>query len=88
MSSRRTPVSVLNAARALCPRCGAHARSTGQPCKNVVAPGRTRCRLHGVATPRGRESPHYKHGRFSVVRPLSFDEWLAQRERKRKQGGY
>lgn len=33
--------------------CGAKKRSTGEPCRNIPAKGRTRCRLHGGATPRG-----------------------------------
>ena len=27
--------------------CGAHARSTGEPCKNAPVTGSTRCRMHG-----------------------------------------
>ena len=44
--------------------CGARTRS-GAPCKRPPAKGRTRCRLHGGASPRGLASPHTKHGRFS-----------------------
>lgn len=35
------------------PRCGAHARSTGESCRNPVKAGFKRCRLHG-ATPKGK----------------------------------
>lgn len=27
--------------------CGAHARTTGQPCQNAPVTGSTRCRMHG-----------------------------------------
>lgn len=32
------------------PRCGAHARSTGEPCRRFPLKGKTRCRLHGGAS--------------------------------------
>ncbi|RWB87423.1 hypothetical protein [Mesorhizobium sp.] len=35
------------------PRCGAHARSTGEPCQKPAKTGSTRCRIHGAATPKG-----------------------------------
>jgi len=44
--------------------CGAKTRS-GKPCAKPPCAGRTRCRLHGGATPVGMASPHYKHGRKS-----------------------
>lgn len=47
-------------------KCGAKTRA-GTPCQRAPLAGRTRCRLHGGATPRGRESPHYKHGRRSTA---------------------
>ena len=28
-------------------RCGAHARTTGQPCRAPRVPGKRRCRMHG-----------------------------------------
>jgi hypothetical protein len=34
------------------PRCGALARSTGEPCRNPAKAGYTRCRFHGT-TPKG-----------------------------------
>jgi hypothetical protein len=43
----------VNARKHLIPRCGAKAKSTGQPCKRIPAPGRKRCLFHGGATPRG-----------------------------------
>lgn len=43
----------FNAERHLHPICGAMAKSTGEPCRQIPAKGRTRCKLHGGATPRG-----------------------------------
>lgn len=44
--------------------CGAKTRN-GETCKNPPVTGRTRCRMHGGATPRGIASPHFKTGRYS-----------------------
>ena len=43
-------------------RCGARTRS-GLACLAYPVAGRTRCRMHGGASPRGVSSPHYRHGR-------------------------
>lgn len=43
--------------------CGAKTRA-GTPCRRFPLAGRTRCRLHGGATPRGADSPHFIHGRY------------------------
>jgi hypothetical protein len=48
--------------------CGAATR-TGAPCQRSPVPGRTRCKLHGGATPRGTASPNYKNGRWSHLLP-------------------
>ena len=48
--------------------CGAKTRQ-GNPCQRSPARGRTRCRLHGGATPRGRASPHFKTGKYSSLLP-------------------
>jgi glucans biosynthesis protein len=42
------------------PRCGAHARTTGQPCKAPAIRGKVRCRMHG-----GRAGRKPIHGRYS-----------------------
>lgn len=34
--------------------CGAHCRTTGQPCKNAPVTDATRCRMHGGKTPRAQ----------------------------------
>jgi hypothetical protein len=44
--------------------CGAKTRG-GAPCRRPPLEGRTRCRLHGGATPAGVASPHFRHGRRS-----------------------
>lgn len=49
-------------------RCGAKTRS-GAPCKRAPAAGRTRCRMHGGATPVGPALPQFKHGRYSKYLP-------------------
>lgn len=47
------------------PRCGAHCRTTGSPCKGpAMANGR--CRMHGgrsTGAPAGSANPSYRHGR-------------------------
>lgn len=47
-------------------QCGARTRS-GEPCRQAAGwgtdhPGVGRCKLHGGATPRGVDSPHFRHG--------------------------
>ncbi|MEA3401317.1 MAG: HGGxSTG domain-containing protein [Armatimonadota bacterium] len=49
--------------------CGAKTRR-GTPCKQPAGwgtdhPGEGRCKLHGGASPRGRDHPSFKHGRWS-----------------------
>jgi hypothetical protein len=39
--------------------CGARRRN-GEPCRRLLLAGRTRCRLHGGATPGGVASPHFR----------------------------
>ena len=59
------PMSKARAALALHPRCGAHARTTGEPCK-LPAMANGRCRLHGglsPGAPRGKRNGAYRHGR-------------------------
>jgi hypothetical protein len=41
--------------REIMPKCGAKCRQTGAPCTNPVAEPGKRCRLHGGATPRGKD---------------------------------
>jgi glucans biosynthesis protein len=44
-------------------RCGAKARSTGEPCRRWASIGSARCRLHGGAAGSGRP---IVHGKYSV----------------------
>lgn len=50
------------------PTCGAKTRAGGV-CQRPPARGRTRCRLHGGATPRGLASPHYRGRGYSKDLP-------------------
>jgi histone H3/H4 len=45
--------------------CGAKTRGGGK-CKKPAMPN-GRCKLHGGKTPRGTDSVHFKHGRYSTV---------------------
>lgn len=49
-------------------KCGAKTRN-GTPCQKPPLIGRKRCKLHGGATPRGVDSPHYLHGKYSRYLP-------------------
>lgn len=42
-------------------RCGAKKRN-GDTCQSWAVGGRSRCRMHGGATPKGPDSPHWRHG--------------------------
>lgn len=49
-------------------KCGAKAKSTGEPCRGqAMANGR--CRLHGGATPPGQGLRNVQHGRYSKNLP-------------------
>lgn len=52
------------------PRCGAHARTTGNPCK-APAMANGRCRMHGgksTGAPTGKANGNYKHGKQTQER--------------------
>lgn len=62
-TARATPSSA-------CVVCGAKLRrKPGQFCKRFAVPGRRRCLYHGGRTPRGADSPHFKHGLYSRALP-------------------
>lgn len=44
--------------------CGAKTRS-GDPCQNPPVNGSKRCRMHGGTSPKGKNSPNYRHGLYS-----------------------
>jgi hypothetical protein len=57
-------------------KCGANTKAGGK-CKNPAGfktshPGEGRCHLHGGGTPRGADSPHFKHGIYSDYLPESW----------------
>lgn len=54
--------AVLNPPHVSC-RCGAKARSTGEPCKRWASIGYKRCKFHGGAKGSGRPKTH---GKFSA----------------------
>ncbi|MBL8437617.1 MAG: hypothetical protein JNM61_05395 [Zoogloeaceae bacterium] len=59
--------------------CGAHCRTTGQPCPNPPMRGKARCRMHGGKSP-GRpptNGPFSKAGR-AVRERLAFLMWILQ----------
>jgi hypothetical protein len=49
--------------------CGAKLKNGNGHCRRVPNTGRSRCHVHGGATPRGLSSPHFKHGRYSTALP-------------------
>jgi len=51
------------------PKCGAHSRRTGEPCKNFPIKGRTRCKFHGGKSPVGIATKSFKHGKLSKYLP-------------------
>lgn len=52
-------------------RCGAKLRNKkDRTCKRFPLNGRDKCKQHGGATPRGMDSVHYKHGRYSITTQL------------------
>lgn len=57
------PMHEARAALALHPRCGAHCRTTGQPCKNPQMRN-GRCRMHGgkCRPVTGKAHYNYRHG--------------------------
>lgn len=49
-------------------RCKAKSKQSGQQCKKHAVPGYEVCEIHGGKTPRGMNSPHWKHGNNSIYR--------------------
>jgi len=56
-------------------RCGAYARSTGQPCKAQAIPGTYRCKNHGGA-------PKTEQGRQAIIegQKRRWAKWRAERQ--------
>ncbi|WP_449409352.1 HGGxSTG domain-containing protein [Methylobacterium komagatae] len=67
--------------------CGAKARSTGEPCRQIPAKGRKRCKFHGGATPKGDgmagwHTPGFPDGLPTAAREAS-DIKVARRRKQR-----
>jgi hypothetical protein len=54
----RNPIEDLLHPPHISKRCGAKARSTGEPCKRYASIGFTRCKFHGGAKGSGRPIVH------------------------------
>jgi len=52
-------------------QCTAKSKRSGKRCKRWASPGRTKCRMHGGRTPRGKDSPHFKHGARVISETIS-----------------
>lgn len=50
-------------------QCTAKSKQSGERCKRHAAPGRNVCVMHGGRTPRGADSPSFRHGRYSKHLP-------------------
>ena len=67
------------------PRCGAFARSTGQPCRRKVAVGedgrpRPRCLGHGAHVPSGKQTPEGRQRIANATRRRMLSFWEAWRK--------
>ncbi len=51
------------------PRCTAHSKRTGKPCRAPAVRGWSVCRFHGAGggAPKGEAHPSYKHGLRSMA---------------------
>jgi hypothetical protein len=47
--------------------CTAHSSRSKVLCNSKPLKGRHVCAIHGGKTPRGADSPHWKHGKYSIV---------------------
>lgn len=50
-------------------QCTATSKRSGKRCRKPAMRGRAVCLAHGGRTPRGVESPHFQHGRYSRSMP-------------------
>ena len=50
--------------------CGATARSTGKPCRKLVANGNLRCLLHGGASPQAKVAAKVRHAEAQARKTL------------------
>lgn len=59
------------------PQCTATAKRTGERCTLPAVTGSTKCRVHGGKTPKGANSVHFKHGRYSAHVSKAIQDKLA-----------
>lgn len=57
----------------LAPRCGAHARTTGQPCRSPAMKN-GKCRMHGGKA--GRKPKHGRYTREAIERQRAVREFI------------
>lgn len=57
------PVNLMH----LAPRCTAHSKRTGEPCRSPAVRGFSVCRMHGArgGAPTGSRNGRWRHGEFS-----------------------
>ncbi len=51
-------------------QCTATSKRSGARCRKSAMKERLTCSVHGGGTPRGVESPHFRHGRYSKAMPF------------------
>lgn len=67
------------------PRCGAKRKSDGEPCQNLALAGRSKCRLHGGASPRGDQYHQTQWPNGSATNAMrKLDAKLKRIERNRR----
>lgn len=65
--------------------CGAKARSTGEPCRQIPAKGRKRCKFHGGATPKGDGPVGWHTPAFPAGLPVDSPRSARMKATKRRQ---
>ena len=50
-------------------QCTAQSKRSGEQCKLAAMRGKTKCRMHGGKSLTGKDSPHYKTGKYSKYLP-------------------
>lgn len=65
--------------------CGAKARSTGEPCRQIPAKGRKRCKFHGGATPKGDGPAGWHTPTFPAGLPVDSPRSARMKATKRRQ---
>lgn len=60
-----SPVNLMH----LAPRCAAHSKRTGEPCRSPAVRGFKVCRMHGArgGAPAGERNGRWRHGFFACA---------------------